>query len=304
MAEQNKTTDVAIKLNSKALSTINNMEDLERIIDWVADSSTYNEGFKRNVDVVAEDGTIIKQRVVDRSAIATCLMLGNELGFKPVESLLMGTKLDASAVVKVHRGRDLGISAMSALQNIYVFNSGDGRENVVTGIHVINKCLIDNHVDREIIENGTQVYSIYTDFKTGETIEDISDNVHFVVTNAVKPPDIAKAVNDGKILVTRKNTRRALVKLTRHHKDGRTEVIAIPYTLQQAIDAGLYVGKKTDGSESKGKTNWNNHPETHLVKMSITLGARIIIGDALQGMYIADELPDNLIEDVPVEVID
>ena len=76
------------------------------------------------------------------------------------------------------------------------------------------------------------------------------------------------------------------------------EVIEIPYTLQQAIDAGLYPGKKSDGTDSKGKDNWSNHPETHLVKMSTMLGARIIIADTLLNCYIPEELPDRLIEDV------
>lgn len=295
MAEQNKTTNVAIRVDSKALSTINSMEDFDRIVSFVADSNTYNEGFKRNIEVEDEDGTKKMVRVVDKNAIATCLMLGSELGFKPIESILLGTRLDANAIVKVHRGRDLGVSAVSAMQNIYVFNSGDGRENVYTSIHIINKCLVDNHVTREILEDGSKVYSIYTDIKTGETVEPFDERLHFAVVNGVAPAALKAAADEGKLLVTRKNTRRALVKLTRHHKDGRVEVIAIPYTLQQAIDAGLYAGKKTDGSESKGKNNWNNHPETHLVKMSIMLGARILIGDALQGTYIPEELPDSIV---------
>lgn len=129
----------------------------------------------------------------------------------------------------------------------------------------------------------------------------------FVVINDGHTADyIDKQVQEGKIPIIRYATRRALVELTRGD-----ESIAIPYTLQQAIDAGLYVGTKSDGTESKGKSNWNAHPETHLIKMSIMLGGRIIASDKLNGIYVDSELhqavsianrqtEDTEFEEVPV----
>lgn len=73
----------------------------------------------------------------------------------------------------------------------------------------------------------------------------------------------------------------------------------------------MYVGTKSDGTESKGKANWNTHPETHLIKMSIMLGGRIIASDKLNGIYVDSELhqavsitnrqaEDTEFEEVPV----
>lgn len=73
----------------------------------------------------------------------------------------------------------------------------------------------------------------------------------------------------------------------------------------------MYVGTKSDGTESKGKANWNAHPETHLIKMSIMLGGRIIASDKLNGIYVDSELhqavsianhqaEDTEFEEVPV----
>ena len=302
MEKDRKNTSLAVKPMSKGLSIISNMEDFDRIVDFIANSKTYNANFLVNVDQEKEDGTIIKVREVDRNAIATCLMLGSELGFKPMESILLGTRLDANAIVKVHRGRDLGVSAVSAMQKIYVFNSGDGRENVYTSIDVIHKCLIDNKVTREILENG---HKSYIDYKTGQIIDEINSITHYVVSSTVTPQQFATAVSSGKIIVIINPNRRAVVKLTRHYSDGRKEVVAVPYTLQQAIDADLYPGTKTDGGVcEKGKKNWIAHPETHLVKMSTMIGARMIIGDALLGTYIPEELPDNLIEETTAEEVD
>ena len=131
----------------------------------MAESEIYNKGFTVNVE---EDGKPIRK--VDRNAIATCLMLGSELGFKPIESIMLGRRLDDKAIVKVHRGRDLGLSKIAAMQNIHVFPSGGG-EAIYVGIHVVQKCLIDAGVKRELIEDGTKPYYYYVDYKTSEPVE-------------------------------------------------------------------------------------------------------------------------------------
>jgi hypothetical protein len=288
--------------NSGFLSSIESMEDLDQAVEYVASSKTYCERFKINTK---DEATGEMKREVDRNAVAICLMLGREIGLNPFTSIAMGPgRLNEEAVIKVHRGRDLGLSPMNAMAQIYVFKSGNGTENVYTSIHVINKCLSENGVTRNIIENGNGVHYLYYDIKTKEPVL-FDDDFCFLVTPASNPEDVAKAVKSGMKLVTRKPTKRALVELTRHYRDGRTETVAIPYTLQQAIDAGLYKGINSFGEEVKGKSNWNNHPETHLIKMSIMLGARIIIGDVLNGCYIPEELPDSITTvDVDATIVD
>lgn len=289
-----------------AVNQINSFEQAEALADWIAQSPVFNKGFKEQVQ--KEDGT--SELVVNKSAIVTCLLLGNELGFTPMVSVTFGKTLDRDAAIKVERGRSMGLNPMAAMQNIYVFSTSQA-EIVYTGIHVVNKVLTDAGVKRKILEDGTKPFYIYRYCKKELANELVDYNKEtkddFVVINDGHTADyIDKQVQEGKIPIIRYATRRALVELTRGD-----ESIAIPYTLQQAIDAGLYVGTKSDGTESKGKANWNVHPETHLIKMSIMLGGRIIASDKLNGIYVDSELhqaasianrqaEDTEFEEVPV----
>ncbi len=298
---RNKNGSVALAVNQ-----INSFEQAEALADWIAQSPVFNKGFKEQVQ--KEDGT--SELVVNKSAIVTCLLLGNELGFTPMVSVTFGKTLDREAAIKVERGRSMGLNPMAAMQNIYVFSTSQA-EIVYTGIHVVNKVLTDAGIKRKILEDGTKPFYIYRYCKKELANELVDYNKEtkddFVVINDGHTADyIDKQVQEGKIPIIRYATRRALVELTRGD-----ESIAIPYTLQQAIDAGLYVGTKSDGTESKGKTNWNAHPETHLIKMSIMLGGRIIASDKLNGIYVDSELhqavsianrqaEDTEFEEVPV----
>lgn len=289
-----------------AVNQINSFEQAEALADWIAQSPVFNKGFKEQVQ--KEDGT--SELVVNKSAIVTCLLLGNELGFTPMVSVTFGKTLDRDAAIKVERGRSMGLNPMAAMQNIYVFSTSQ-TEIVYTGIHVVNKVLTDAGIKRKILEDGTKPFYIYRYCKKELANELVDYNKEtkddFVVINDGHTADyIDKQVQEGKIPIIRYATRRALVELTRGD-----ESIAIPYTLQQAIDAGLYVGTKSDGTESKGKANWNTHPETHLIKMSIMLGGRIIASDKLNGIYVDSELhqavsianrqaEDTEFEEVPV----
>lgn len=268
-----------------AVNQITSFEQAEALVDWIAESPVFNKNFKEAVK--DEDGN--NQLVVNKSAIMTCLLLGNELGFTPMVSVTFGKSLDREAAIKVERGKSMGLNPMAAMQNIYVFSTSQ-TEIVYTGIHVVNKILTDAGVKRKIIEDGTKPFYVYNYCKKElqNEIVDYNDKTKddFVVINDGHSEDwIDAKVKEGKIPIIRHATRRALVELTRGD-----EVIAIPYTLQQAIDAGLYPGIKTDGTESKGKSNWIAHPETHLVKMSIMLGGRIIASDKLNGIYVDSEL--------------
>lgn len=289
-----------------AVNQIDSFEQAEALADWIAQSPVFNKGFKEQVQ--KEDGT--SELVVNKSAIVTCLLLGNELGFTPMVSVTFGKTLDREAAIKVERGRSMGLNPMAAMQNIYVFSTSQA-EIVYTGIHVVNKVLTDAGIKRKILEDGTKPFYIYRYCKKELANELVDYNKEtkddFVVINDGHTADyIDKQVQEGKIPIIRYATRRALVELTRGD-----ESIAIPYTLQQAIDAGLYVGTKSDGTESKGKANWNTHPETHLIKMSIMLGGRIIASDKLNGIYVDSELhqavsianrqaEDTEFEEVPV----
>lgn len=270
---------------SLAVNQINSFEQAEALADWIAQSPVFNKNFKEYEE--AEDGN--KQLVVNKSAIITCLLLGNELGFTPMVSVTFGKSLDREAAIKVERGKSMGLNPMSAMQNIYVFNTSQA-EIVYTGIHIINKVLIDAKVKREILEDGTQPFYVYRYCKKELEHENVlynddTKNNFVVINDGHNAQWVDDQVKDGKIPIVRYVTRRALVRLTRGD-----DIIAIPYTLQQAIDADLYPGIKSNGGTSKGKNNWLAHPETHLIKMSIMLGGRIIASDKLNGIYVDSEL--------------
>ena len=111
---RNKNGSVALAVNQ-----INSFEQAEALADWIAQSPVFNKGFKEQVQ--KEDGT--SELVVNKSAIVTCLLLGNELGFTPMVSVTFGKTLDREAAIKVERGRSMGLNPMAAMQNIYVFST-------------------------------------------------------------------------------------------------------------------------------------------------------------------------------------
>lgn len=277
-----KSKDVSKDLAVKDISTF---EQAESLAEYIANSPVFNMAFKESSR--SEDGS--EQIVVNKNAIITALLLGNELGFSPMVSITFGKKLNREAVIKVKRGQSMGLDPMAAMGNIYVFNTSQ-TEIVYTGIHVVNKILTDAGIKRTIKEDGSKPFYTYHYCKKDLANQSVPyDNTtkddYVVINDGHNESWVEEQVKQGKVPIYRTVTKRALVELRRGD-----EVIAIPYTLQQAIDADLYPGTKTNGDISKGKNNWIAHPETHLIKMSIMLGARIIASDKLNGIYIDSEL--------------
>ena len=277
-----KSKDVSKEL---AVKDINTFEQAESLAEYIANSPIFNVAFKEISK--SEDGS--EQLVVNKNAIITALLLGNELGFSPMVSITFGKKLNREAVIKVKRGQSMGLDPMAAMGNIYVFSTSQ-TEIVYTGIHVVNKILTDAGIKRTIKEDGSKPFYIYHYCKkelANQSVlyDDTTKDDYVVINDGHNESWVEEQVKKGKIPIYRTVTKRALVELRRSD-----EVIAIPYTLQQAIDADLYPGTKTNGDTSKGKNNWIAHPETHLIKMSIMLGARIIASDKLHGIYIDSEL--------------
>ena len=182
-----------------AVNQINSFEQAEALADWIAQSPVFNKGFKEQVQ--REDGT--SELVVNKSAIVTCLLLGNELGFTPMVSVTFGKTLDRDAAIKVERGRSMGLNPMAAMQNIYVFSTSQ-TEIVYTGIHVVNKVLTDAGIKRKILEDGTKPFYIYRYCKKELANELVDYNKEtkddFVVINDGHTADyIDEQVQEGKI---------------------------------------------------------------------------------------------------------
>ena len=278
-----------------ALSTVTSFEELDKIVEFIAASKTYNGNFL--IKVADKDGKMIE--AVDKASIANVLLLGNEFGFKPIESILLFRELStADAVIKIHKGRDLGLSPINAIQNIYIWAGKNGSKTTYTSIHVIYKCLTDAGVIKTILEDGSKPYVEY--YAMDGSIVEFDETKHIPINTGISAKEVEIACKAGYTPVKRITAYRACVKLTRGQ-----ESIAIPYTSQQAIDAGLYRGTNSFGEKVDGKDNWNNHLAAHLVKMSVMNGARMIIGDRLQGgMYIPEELPIREVDDTNYQEVD
>ena len=268
-------------ISSLGIDKIETLQQAEEFANYIA-KSQFAENFVRVIR--GEDGK--DKREVNVSSIVACLVLGQEIGLKPMESIAVGRMLDRNAVIKVHRGKDLGLNPFAAIQNIHIFSTGGGNEIVYLGIHVVEKVLTEMGVRRDIIDDGTKDYIryfLYSKNNDGEEVE-YDESKYFLISGA-SAEDVKKNIAAGKKPVIRKRDRRGLIKLIRGDQS-----IAIPYYLTDAIEAGLYRGINSLGEEVKGKDNWHKHLATHLRKMSTMLGARIIAADRLSGIYVDSEI--------------
>jgi hypothetical protein len=288
---------------------LKSIQEAEKIAEYVVNSETFGASFEKMVPDLDKDGNpktneegdIKYVTVKSKADVISAILLGKELGIQPMAAISLGKLLNADAYFKVIKGRSLGLDPVSSIQNISVINTSAGK-TIHTGVHVISKAIIDAGVDIEILEDATPVYS-YVNYKNKEDLGTELNPDWFVVSSATSKEALQKAITEKKIIVTRKIvTKRTTITFARKGRKPMT----ISYTLQQATDAGLYMGvNSVTGEEVKGKANWNNHPETHLRGRVISIGGRIIAADKLQGVYSSDELQDftnyEIIEDEPKE---
>lgn len=234
---------------------------------------------------------------VNTSDMMMCLMIGSDLGMKPMVALSYGRSLNLEAVRKIEFGKKLGLDYATSLEKIYIWPS-KGREIMYTAYDVVNKRLIDVGVSKELLEDGTLNIARCLDIEKNVVV-DYDPAKHIPVPYGTPESKYGEIItimadrNPNKIVVVMKpSIRRASMKFTRvHNRTQREETITVSYSSQQAIDAGLLRGIKSDGSKSDGKDNWNSHEATHLIKMCVVTGGRLIAPDALNQVYIPEELP-------------
>lgn len=304
------------ELLKTSYSELDKINDLEKLVDKL-EHSTLASQFKENIYDKDEDGNIIestKRLVFNKADMILCLGIGIELGMTPYVALSYGKQLNLSAVKKIEKGKSLGLDYATSLSKIYIWGEGT-KEILYTGIEVVNSVLVRLGISKEIIQNG-KVGVTYCRILATDKKEPFDLNIHAPIPNAktFNIEQLATIINaaseKGKIAVEKdlSPTFTAEVKLSRFNKIlNKIDTISIPYSSQEAIDAGLYRGINSLGEVVKGKDNWNNHLATHLIKMSIMIGARLIAPEVLGGMYIPEELSivkANMINDFEdVEVI-
>lgn len=233
------------------------------------------------------------------------IIIGHELGFKPGTSVMLGKMLNRQSLISVIKGRSLGIfDPITAMQNIHVFNGGQG-EIVYTGIHVINAILLKANVKTDILEDYKPLYK-YTVFLTDEngnivykdgkpvvediiTTDELNESYEFITKDKLK-------VSVGKTAAFKQPAAydfRTTVQMTRI-KDGIIHQIKISYTLKDAIEAGLYPGIASDGTVYKGKDNWKKNPKGMNRNRSMALCGRIIAADFLGNVYDESEIGETI----------
>lgn len=279
MSEQtaNPSKGTNIVAHSRAKSSIDNfievLEQAEKLAKYVAESKTFGKAFQD------EEGKISEGDVV------SAIVLGSELGIKPMSAITLGKRLNADAYFKVMKGRELGLDPISSLTSISIIPNKNG-DIIHTGVHVITKVLLDAGVQFQFLEDYAPVYK-YINAKTKNEIDfDKHKDKIYIIDNETTKEEIDQANKENKILTIKKLfTRRTTVYFER---DG-FKPFPISYTLQDATDAGLYKGITSDGETVDGKANWNNHPATMLRNRPLTIGGRIICGDKLQSTYSSEE---------------
>lgn len=298
LEKQSKTTDLATTTTSSYVD-VAKLQSIEALVEKLKDS-TLARTFIDKKYPLGEDGKpdfdAIPTEVFNKGDMIMCLSLGAELGMTPAIALSYGRGLNLTAIKKIEYGKKLGLDYMTSLERIYVWSSG-GKEIIYTAVEIVKKRLIEVGVVTKILNDGTKPIAMCKVLETG-LIEEYDVRKHKLIPKGTNPamyPAIIQAVIKENPELQAADlipaVYKATVELTRVHKNGKEETITISYSTLQAIEAGLLKGIKSDGSESKGKDNWNSHPMQHLIKMCIVIGGRLIAADVLNGVYIPEELP-------------
>ena len=235
--------------------------------------------------------TIAKSKVfnqfTDKEDIIACILLGHEIGLKPMESLSFGKRLTVDKVHGVLKGKTLGVDTVTSIEHIHQIKTGNGVVSTV-GVHLIVALLLKAGIKINFIEDFIPLYQ-YIDMSGNtyqqETIESSKDR--FQVISESTPDSDYDKMKIQVVFTTKEYTRRTIVEMTRG-----VNVIRISYTLQQATDAGLYHGVSTQGKDVTGKGNWNDNAASMLRNRPLSICGRIIGADVINGLYTFEEIID------------
>lgn len=295
-------TDSLIKANND-VNFIKQLEEAEKIADYIAGSATFAKPFEEKViDPVSNELVEIK---VNKNDIIAAILLGNSIGLKPMEAIILGKKLNANSYFSVLKGKSLGLDAVSSLSQISVIGTGNG-DVYHTGVQTITKCMLDAGCTFEYTEDYVPVYK-YIDTKSNVGYDEYDAETMFEVTSSTKAAELQVAMTAGKKTVRRTLVdRRTTIVVNRPEKNIKD--LTISYTLQQATDAGLYKGYHSEDKDEqgkplyvKGKANWNNHPATMLRNRPTSIAGRIAVADKLNSIYLYDEIEEIVKQPITVD---
>ncbi len=283
--------------HSIANSSIVLLPDISKIEEFAnaVKNSSLADAFKKK----NKDG----QMVVDIADIVAAVSLGNDMGITPAASLLLGRKLNANSYFSVLRGRELGLNPITSMSKIYVISTTNG-DILALDVGLIAKAILDSGTKMEYIRDFEPTFT-YKDIITNKYLghkwllsnEDgtLNEQYFLYINNVTPQEDVKKANADGKMIIAQTGiTNVTSLRLIRNSNNINK---IFHYSLQDATDAGLYMGyssslldvKTKKAIYIKGRDNWNKHPVTMLRNRVTSIGGRIIVADLIQGGYSMDE---------------
>ncbi len=288
-------TDIVPSTNSYGLPDITEMEVF---VDSIMTSSLAKSFEKVNPKT--------KVKEVNRGDIISSIILAKDMGIGIGGALVLGKQLDANSYYSALKGKAMGMDAISSINNIHTFEAG-GKKVQSIGINAINMVLMRSNVKVTVLRDylpTVQYREAYTNAYVGhhwQLFPAGRESSVFVFNDKIhKKEDVQAAKDAGKIIVVR-DPNFTYVTTIEFYRKSNDMTLTISYSLQEAIDAELHVGyhstlldAKSNPFYIKGKSNWNNHPSTLLRNRPISIGARIIVGDGLQGIYSNDEVLDMM----------
>lgn len=228
---------------------------------------------------MAENEIAEKQEVnTDLSALQSPQQL-LEFGKMVCNSKLSPMKTPADVVAAVLLGRDLGLGAMTALNNIYCVS---GKASV--NIHIITAKILQAGVTYEIVKDFEPVYQ-YRD-KAGITYKE-----EFILSKLDKYQLITATTKTSDFIPTQTQILRSAI--------DTESVIRFQRQVKQkdgSFQTMTYVSRLTWSEITlmglNEKDNWVKMPRLMLRTRNLTIGARFIASDTILGLYEHSELAD------------
>lgn len=247
-----------------------------------------------SIAVNSKSGSKVKPSTGDKVSqddIMAVILTGMEFGLKPMQSLQLADKLNNDGYLAITKGSVLGLDATTALDNIHIINTTNGRTPFL-GVHIVIALLIKHNIDITVLLDYTPLYNYYRLNKDAKklyfAIEDIEDNEfqvkpeYFVYRDANTQAQIQEAAATNKTAIMREKVgMRCAVKLTRK---GRSPIYYCFSTID-ATNEGVYPGIDKFGNQIDGQSTWIKYTRPKLMKTAITRAARIIADDILNGIY-------------------
>jgi len=274
----NKETQIQVRANQQA----NQIDIFDA--DKMASLKTFAEGIV--------ESSLFPQVTKAEDAI-TAIVIGNEIGLSPMVAIANAQKLVGSKIHAIIRGREMGLPAGLAMDNIHQIPTKNGAVTA-TGVHIITAMLIKAGVIMHTIEDATPLYK-YMEISTKQMLDkelvESNSKIYQIVHAGTKKEERDRSKSQV-ILLTTPYTYRTTIKFVR---ESTGQEITISYSLQDATDAGLYPGTSTvTGQQVDGKQNWIENWKTMLRNRVMSIGGRIIASDRLGGIYEISEITDGI----------